>query len=204
MGILSALGLKKKDDRLEKEIIQLKETVEIQNQQNIEGIRSDIRTLFSEIQDFKTELKDCNAGIEKNEIKISKLAEKLVQLDNTMLKVVYKDEIDLLKKEFDYIQEDIKSMKDSQSQITDKFINFALNKGETPTVKETVHNEISEPLTDFEKEILSKYKDNITSEAIVKDTGMSMGHISRTLKGLHKSGYLERKRKGKEFIYFKI
>jgi len=203
MGILSALGLKRKDDKLEEEITKLKETVEIQSQQNIEGIRNDIRTLFSEVQDFKADLRDCSAGIEKSELKISKLAEKLVELENNMLKVVYKDELDLMKKEFYYLQEDIKGIKESQVQITDKFINFAFKNPEESVKKEGQNKSMLEPLTDFEKDILEKYKDNITSDAIVKKTGMSKGHISRTLKGLHKKGYLERKRNGKEYIYFK-
>jgi len=204
MGILSALGLKKKDDHIEKELIMLKETVEKQNEENIDSIRTDIRTIFSELQSIKVELKDYTSGTEKTDMKISKLAERVVEFDNNMLKVVYKDEMDLIRKEFSFMQEDIKNIKDSQTQITDKFIDFALNKGEKTIEKtQNAHIELHSSLTEFEQELLNKYDSEMTSEIIVKETGMSKGHISRTLKGLCQKGYIERKRKGKEYIYYK-
>lgn len=203
MGILSALGFKRNDEKIEIELKKLKETVEEQNQHNVDGIRSDIRTLFSELQSFKGELKDCTSEIEKMDFKISKVAERLVGMDNDMLKVVYKDELDLLRKELSFAQSDIKSIRDSQSQITDKFIDFALNKTE-PVIEREVNAPTNKNLlTDFEREVLSKYNGEITSEALVSDTGMSKGHISRTLKGLCEKGFIYRKRKGKEYVYHK-
>lgn len=199
MGLLSFLGLKKEPDtHLEEEISKLKEVVEKHDDENIRALRSDIRSLFSEVQNIKSDIKNLDATTEKQEFKLDKLAEKMVEIDNDMLKVVYKDELNLLKKEMSFIEEDVKTIKDSQHQITDKFIDFALKEKETKTAPKETSNE---DLTEFEEGILSKYKNNITSEQISKETGMSKGHISRTLKALHKKGYLTRTRKGKEFIY---
>jgi len=147
---------------------------------------------------MKSDIKTLDATTEKQEFKLDKLAEKMVEMDNDMLKVVYKDELNLLKKEMSFIEEDVKTIKDSQHQITDKFIDFALKEKET---KPDLESSSKEDLTEFEENILAKYKTNITSEQISKETGMSKGHISRTLKALHKKGYLSRSRKGKEFIY---
>lgn len=202
MGLLSILGIKKdNDNHLEEEIEKLKVAVEEQNNTEYITIKADLKTIFSEIQSMKISLKEKETNSEKHELKLDKLAEKIMEINNDLLKVVYKDELNLVKREIGIVQDDIKSIKDSQSQITDKFIDFALKNKNIPQEEKEITNENREPLTEFEEEILSKYHKDITSEQISKDTGMSKGHISRTLKGLHKNGYLSRKRKGKEYIY---
>lgn len=201
MGLLEVLGFRKKENTLEAEINELKTTIEEHNNKGFDEIKNDVRTIFSELQTIKLGQKELENSKENINLRINKIGEKMMEIDNDLLKVAYKDELSLLKKEFDHYQEDIKQIKESQSQITDKFIDFALNKKEEePPVVRTAEAETSE-LTEFEEDILSKYAKNITSEQISMDTGMSKGHISRTLKALHKKGYLDRKRKGKEFIY---
>lgn len=203
MGLLSLLGLKKKEDnKIEKELEIIKTTLEEQNIQDFQIFKTDVRTIFSEIQYIKLELKDINTASDKHEFKLNKLAEKIMETDNEMLKVVYKDELNLTKKEIEMVQNEIKDIKESQNKITEKFIDFALNKRPIVSKKEIIQNE--ETLTEFEEEILSKYSTNITTDMIVEETKMSKGHISRILKALHKKGYLSRKRKGKEYIYNKL
>lgn len=202
MGLLSLLGLKKENtNHIEEEIEKLKVAVEEQTNIEYSALKTDLKTIFSELQHIKIDIKKSTADSEKHDIKIDKLAEKIMEINNDLLKVVYKDELSLVKREIGIVQDDIKNIKDSQSQITDKFIDFALKNKENMHKEEESTNSIKEPLTEFEEEILKKYKREITSEQIALDTGMSKGHISRTLKRLHKTGYLSRKRKGKEYIY---
>lgn len=202
MGLLSILGIKKdNDNHLEEEIEKLKIAVEEQNNTEYATIKADLKTIFSEIQSLKIGIKETDGKSEKQEMKLDKIAEKIMEINNDLLKVVYKDELNLVKREIGIVQDDIKSIKDSQSQITDKFIDFALKNKNSVQEEEKTSIVSREPLTEFEEEILEKYQKDITSEQIASDTGMSKGHISRTLKGLHKKGYLDRKRKGKEFIY---
>ncbi|MFA7628950.1 MAG: MarR family transcriptional regulator [Candidatus Dojkabacteria bacterium] len=204
MGLLSLLGLKKENDtHLEEELEKLKIAVEDQTNKEYQTLRTDIKTLFSEVQQLKIDVKAYATTAEKEDFKIDKLAEKIMEIDNDLLKVVYKDELNLVKREIGIIQDDIKNINDTQTQITDKFIDYALKNKDTSKSVELPIQTIREPLTEFEEDILTKYKKDITSEQIAFETGMSKGHISRTLKGLHKKGYLERKRKGKEFIYDK-
>jgi uncharacterized membrane protein len=203
MGLLSLLGIKKENtNHIEEEIEKLKLAVEEQNNVEYSTIKTDLKTIFSELQRIKLDIKNNETASEKHDIKLDKLAEKIMEINNDLLKVVYKDELNLVKREIGIVQDDIKTIKDSQSQITDKFIDFALKNKDRPSPKEEeATHEVREPLTEFEEDVLKKYKKDITSEQIALDTGMSKGHISRTLKGLHKKGYLSRKRKGKEYLY---
>ena len=202
MGLLSLLGIKKENsNHLEEEIEKLKVAVEEQNNIEYSTLKTDLKTIFSELQKIKIDIKNNTSDSEKQDIKLDKLAEKIMEINNDLLKVVYKDELSLVKREIGIVQDDIKNIKDSQSQITDKFIDFALKNKENTYKEEVPIIDVREPLTEFEEEILNKYKKDITSEQIALDTGMSKGHISRTLKGLHKNGYLSRRRKGKEYIY---
>ncbi len=186
---------------MEEEIEKLKVAVEEQNSIEYSTLKTDLKTIFSELQKIKIDIKNNTSDSEKQDIKLDRVAEKIMEINNDLLKVVYKDELSLVKREIGIVQDDIKNIKDSQSQITDKFIDFALkNKENTYKEEEPIIN-ARVPLTEFEEEILKKYKKDITSEQIALDTGMSKGHISRTLKGLHKNGYLSRKRKGKEYVY---
>ncbi|MHC1605012.1 MAG: helix-turn-helix transcriptional regulator [Candidatus Methanofastidiosia archaeon] len=200
MGLLSIFGFLKKEDNIEKEIETLKRVVEEQDSQGVQDLKNDVHAIFLEIQSLKMDIKKLESDREKEELKITKVAERIVKMDNDMLKVVYRDELDLVKNDINFIKEDLKTIKEGQNQVTEKIIDFALSK---KSVLPQIDRFEKECLTEFEQELLQKYDKAITSEKIVMETGLSKGHISRTLKELYKKGHLTRKRKGKEYVYEK-